>query len=498
MAEKAGKDEEMEKRITMIDTGEIMEHPNNPRKDLGDLTELAESVKLHGIMQNLIVINREEAVAGLLKEYEQTPSQIYEETLDKLRDRKAKYIVLLGHRRLAAAGEAGLDEVPCIVESGMTLNDQISLMLLENMQRNNLTIVEEAQSFQMMLDLGDTVSGVAEKSGFSESTVRRRVELAKLDRKKLETALRHSEQAGYQLTLTDLAKLERVTDIKERNRILDGATHGGQIENAVTRWIEDQQKNKHRKIILEKVAEIIGRDLGKAPKDYSPWNSKYTVLLEIECDRKPEPVLKKKETRAVLEKLPADAFFAEKYHTFVIATASKAEKKLTKQEKERKEREKRVKEIKNITKRGIKNWKELILQYIDGTKCGKKDKMQQITTAVFNRMEAKGTYVNERGVLIYERAEEAKVDEWWSITDEEREKWKEKYRQAPMVMRMLLHIVESFHNDDLVDWTGEFCDGKAESYQAMIGFLEEVADYEELDEEFLAVINGTHELFLRG
>ena len=65
-------------------------------------------------------------------------------------------------------------------------------------------------------------------------------------------------------------------------------------------------------------------------------------------------------------------------------------------------------------------------------------------------------------------------------------------------MRMLLHIVESFHNDDLVDWMGEFCDGKAESYQAMIGFLEEVADYEELDEEFLAVINGTHELFLRG
>ena len=147
MAEKAGKDEEMEKRITMIDTGEIMEHPNNPRKDLGDLTELAESVKLHGIMQNLIVINREEAVAGLLKEYEQTPSQIYAETLDKLRDRKAKYIVLLGHRRLAAAGEAGLDEVPCIVESGMTLNDQISLMLLENMQRKGHICQREGSAY---------------------------------------------------------------------------------------------------------------------------------------------------------------------------------------------------------------------------------------------------------------------------------------------------------------------------------------------------------------
>ena len=57
-------------------------------------------------------------------------------------------------------------------------------MLLENIQREDLTIQEQAQGFQMMLDLGDTEDQIAEKTGFSKSTVRHRLNIAKLDQEK--------------------------------------------------------------------------------------------------------------------------------------------------------------------------------------------------------------------------------------------------------------------------------------------------------------------------
>ena len=67
---------ENENNIVIIDPKNICPHPNNPRKDLGDLTELRASVKKHGVMQNLTVIPMDEP---------------------------GKYMALIGHRRSEAA-----------------------------------------------------------------------------------------------------------------------------------------------------------------------------------------------------------------------------------------------------------------------------------------------------------------------------------------------------------------------------------------------------------
>lgn len=75
------------------------------------------------------------------------------------------YVVLIGHRRMAAAKLAGLTELPCVIVD-MTEREQVQTMLVENMQRSDLTVYEEAKGFQMMLDLGDTVETVAEKPAF--------------------------------------------------------------------------------------------------------------------------------------------------------------------------------------------------------------------------------------------------------------------------------------------------------------------------------------------
>jgi len=150
--------------IKYIPVKKLWQHPDNPRKDLGDVSELAESIKVNGVLQNLTVVP---LIGEITKKWD-----------------GESYRVIIGHRRLAAAKLAGLEELPCVVVE-MSEREQLSTMLTENMQRSDLTVYEQAQGFQMMLDMGDTVEDIAEKSGFSATTVRRRVKLLELDKDKL-------------------------------------------------------------------------------------------------------------------------------------------------------------------------------------------------------------------------------------------------------------------------------------------------------------------------
>ena len=176
-----------EKQIIYIEAGHIRPHPQNPRKDLGDLSELEESIKKNGILQNLTVI----PVEG----------------------EPGEYMIIIGHRRYTAGIQAGISAFPCQIAENLTPREQMSIMLEENMQRNDLTIWEQAQGFQMMLDLGETEESIAEKTGFSKTTVRHRLNIAKLDQKLLKEK---ENNESFQLTLMDLYALEQVEDIKTR------------------------------------------------------------------------------------------------------------------------------------------------------------------------------------------------------------------------------------------------------------------------------------------
>lgn len=156
--------------IVEIKVANLHPHPDNPRKNIGDISELEESARKNGIMQNLTVM----PIDALNKEPE-------EQTEAEKMSLKSDFIVLIGHRRLAAAKEAGLEYVPCRIISKISRKEQVGIMLEENMQREDLTIYEQAQGFQMMLDLGETEESIAEKTGFSRTTVHRRLNIAKLD-----------------------------------------------------------------------------------------------------------------------------------------------------------------------------------------------------------------------------------------------------------------------------------------------------------------------------
>ena len=171
--------------ITNIEVTKLLQHPDNPRKNIGDVTELAESIKARGILQNLTVVPAENGM----------------------------YTVIIGHRRLAAAKQAGLTEVPCAVVD-MDYKTQLSTMLLENMQRSDLTVYEQAQGMQMMFDLGVSVAEIVEKTGFAETTVRKRLKIATLPTEQMQQAV---ERGG---TLENYVQIADIKDEKERRELL--------------------------------------------------------------------------------------------------------------------------------------------------------------------------------------------------------------------------------------------------------------------------------------
>ena len=197
------------KRCIMIPVDELQPHPDNPRKDVGDVTELAESIKANGIFQNLTVLRNRDPETG-------------------------KSTVIIGHRRLAAAKLAGLKEVPCMVVE-MDEKEQISTMLLENMQRSDLTVYEQAQGFQMMLDMGETQDSISEKTGFSKTTVRHRLKLLELDPEEFRKAQER------QPNLSDYIRLEKITDPELKSKALAAigtANYNWTVENCLRRQRE--------------------------------------------------------------------------------------------------------------------------------------------------------------------------------------------------------------------------------------------------------------------
>lgn len=219
-----------------IDIEKIFPHPDNPRKELGDLSELAESIKARGIMQNLTVVPRGEG----------------------------EYTVIIGHRSLSAARMAGLSSVPCVI-ANLSEREQLGTMLLENMQRSDLTVYEQAQGFQMMIDLGESVDDISGKTGFSKATVRKRLKMAELDGEILK------EVSSRQLSLADFDELAKIDDIDSRNKALkDIGTVN--FKQSVKSLIKKQNIAKRLPMVREEIKEIGAKKIAYS----ETYGGKYT------------------------------------------------------------------------------------------------------------------------------------------------------------------------------------------------------------------------------
>lgn len=144
----------IEKNIQEIPIEDIIPNRFQPRLTFNEdgLNELSESIKQHGIIQPLVV--------------------------RKLGD---KFEIIAGERRYKAATQAGLTKVPVII-SNIDDNKSAEVALVENIQRRNLTAIEEAKSYKNLLDRGYlTQEQLASKMGVSQSAIANKLRLLNLD-----------------------------------------------------------------------------------------------------------------------------------------------------------------------------------------------------------------------------------------------------------------------------------------------------------------------------
>ena len=142
------------KKLMRLPIEEIRPNPNQPRKTFDDeaLTELADSIKQVGLIQPLVV---RKTVTG--------------------------YELVAGERRLRACKLLGMKEVPCIVEDAMVEQESAMVALIENLQRENLHYLEEAECYaQLIATYGLTQEELAVRLGKSQSAVANKLRVLRL------------------------------------------------------------------------------------------------------------------------------------------------------------------------------------------------------------------------------------------------------------------------------------------------------------------------------
>lgn len=145
--------------VVAIPLAHLSPHPANVRLEIDPnaVAGLAESIRTSGILEPLRVTP--------LPDAEDSDTGFYR--------------IVAGHRRYAAAQLIGLESVPCIVHA-MSPGEQIEQMLAENLQRENLTPIEEARGFERLAELGLSHGQIGKRLGLGAHRVAERLQLLKL------------------------------------------------------------------------------------------------------------------------------------------------------------------------------------------------------------------------------------------------------------------------------------------------------------------------------
>jgi ParB/RepB/Spo0J family partition protein len=203
----------------------IVPAPDNPRKQLGDVDELAASMVELGMLQPLVV----------------TP-------------RKGKFMVVCGHRRHAAAKVAKLGTAPVIVRE-LDEPQRIKAMLIENCQRTDLTALEEARAYQQLVELGLGQRQIAGDVGKSQGHISKRLALLELP------AIVQAELDSGGITLEDARHFAALNDMPKRAAaaLKEGKRWGsrpGDFERVVRNELAEHE-----------LAETIGRNRQQLQQD---------------------------------------------------------------------------------------------------------------------------------------------------------------------------------------------------------------------------------------
>lgn len=242
----------------MVDINKVERNKDQPRKKFDEeaLEELAESIKQHGILQPLLV-----------------------------QDRKDHYEIIAGERRWRASKKAGLKEVPVIIKN-MTEQEIVEISLIENIQREDLDPIEEAQAYKRLKEeFALTDDQVADKVSKSRAAVTNSMRLLKLSAKVQQMVIDDMISTGHARALLAIEDLEKQYEIAQD--VFDQKMSVREIEKLVKGLSKPDKKKKKEAVSLEqyqvhfseyasKISEKLGVKVEVSLKD------KNTGKLEID------------------------------------------------------------------------------------------------------------------------------------------------------------------------------------------------------------------------
>lgn len=204
--------------IRHIPVDEIVPNPYQPRTVFDDekLDELCQTIRTHGLIQPIVV-----------------------------RVRNNQYELIAGERRLRATKKLGMERIPAIVKE---FNDTqtASIALIENLQREGLTAIEEAIAYQKLLDLHNlTQESLAQRLGKGQSTVANKLRLLHLPQVIQEALMARQVTERHARALIPLKDAE--TQVKLLQEILERDWNVKQTETRVKQMLDVHENPKQEK-----------------------------------------------------------------------------------------------------------------------------------------------------------------------------------------------------------------------------------------------------------
>jgi ParB family chromosome partitioning protein len=170
-------------RIRMIAVEKIDPNPNQARSELGNIQELMSSIQAKGVLEPIIV-----RPAGM------------------------RYEIIAGERRFIASKRVGLKEIPCI-EMDVRDNEAMEISLIENLQRKDLDVFEEADGLNALIELYSySHNQISEKLGKARSTITEILSISRIPQKIRDMLKSHKIQARS--TILEIAKLKTDADME--------------------------------------------------------------------------------------------------------------------------------------------------------------------------------------------------------------------------------------------------------------------------------------------
>lgn len=222
--------------IVEIDINELMSNPYQPRKIFDDdaLRELSLSIKEHGVFQPIIV---KKSVKG--------------------------YNIIAGERRVKASKLAGLTKVPAIIRD-FTDEEMMQVALLENLQREDLTAIEEAKAYKSIIEsLRLTQDELARRLGKSRSHITNMLGLLRLPLSVQDMVLYNKISMGHARALSKLENHDQIEELA--NRVVNEALSVRELEEITesatftrTTPVKKTVKNKEYKYAEDALKEKLG------------------------------------------------------------------------------------------------------------------------------------------------------------------------------------------------------------------------------------------------